>query len=59
MESGKKSASARGGTAEKVSGFFFQFLDLVVDVLPHVAMKSEGQFTERAGQDGSFKEFFK
>ena len=46
-------------TAEKGSDFLFQFLDLVVDVLPHVSMKRQGQFTKRAGQDGSFKEFFK
>jgi len=47
-----------GDNAEKDLSFLFQFLDLVLDVLPHVAMKREGQLTERAGQDGPFEEFF-
>jgi len=52
---GKKPVSARGVNAEKDSGFLFQFPDLVVDVLPHVAMEGKGQFTKRTGQYSSLK----
>ena len=59
MESGKKSLSARGEKAGKDSGLFVQFLDLFLDVFPHVAVEGEVQFTERTSKDSSFKQLFK
>jgi hypothetical protein len=53
-ESGKKRPHGVKN-AERDSSLLFQFLDLVLDVLPHVAMEGKGQFTEGAGQHSSLK----
>jgi hypothetical protein len=52
----EKSLGPQGGErAKKDSGLLFQSLDLVLDVLPHMAVEGKGQFTEGAGQHSSLK----
>jgi hypothetical protein len=34
-----------------------QFLDLLLDILPHMAMEREGQFAKRTDEDRPFEQF--
>jgi hypothetical protein len=36
------------------SALFLYFIDFFLDVLPHVAVESDGELTERTGEDSPF-----